>query len=193
MQKTLANKKSSEEKFNQLLDWLSENRDESAREYHDIQNRLILYFSARGCVDAENLADQTIDRIAEKISSENFEYEGNKMKYFYGFARNIYHEYLRHKDIALNEEILEDESQMVELPTEEEISQTQKYLNDCLSKLNRKDKKLILIYYNAKTGREKEYREKVAKKYKISTNSLRVKIFRLKKIIEDCVLNKLNS
>lgn len=192
MQKSLISKKINKNKFNLLLDWLSDDRLESADKYREIHRKLIMFFSARGCAAAEDLADLTIDRVTHKIYSENIKYEGNQIKYFFGFAKNIYQEHLRDRNFQLNEEILKDDSNPEHDKNEDEISATLKCLKKCLVKLPGKDKKLMLEYYGVKSGREKDFREKIAKKYSLSTNSLRVKVFRLKKNLENCVENCLN-
>lgn len=193
MQKTISSKKKNDNTFNQLLDWLDSDHLKAGNKYQEIHHKLILYFAARGCAEAEDLADVTIDRVTSKICNENLEYKGNKTKYFYGFAKNIHLEYQRERSFQLNEEILGDDNSVEIGIEEDEISESELCLKKCLDKLKNVDKKLMLEYYSAESGREKEFREKIAKKYKLSSNLLRVKVFRLKNNIANCIETCLNA
>ena len=55
------------EAFDALLEWLDPNRDIAAQKYETIRTRLIKIFSCRGCLEAEDLADETINRVTNKL------------------------------------------------------------------------------------------------------------------------------
>jgi hypothetical protein len=71
------------EAFDQLLRWLDSDRDKAASKYERIRLRLIRIFAARGCCDAEDLSDQTINVIVGKIDWLTENYEGEPALYFY--------------------------------------------------------------------------------------------------------------
>ena len=54
------------ESFDTLLAWLDANPDAAARKYEQIRTRLIKIFVCRGCLESEDLADETIDRVARR-------------------------------------------------------------------------------------------------------------------------------
>src|SRR5689334_18556794 len=56
----------SQEAFDALLDWLDSDREQAGIKYEDIRGRLVMMFAARGCVDAEDLADETINRVTQR-------------------------------------------------------------------------------------------------------------------------------
>src|SRR5207244_12800629 len=53
----------------------------------------------RGCMAAEDLADETINRVAARIGNVARDYEGDPASYFYGVCQNVHFEYLRKKDV----------------------------------------------------------------------------------------------
>ena len=54
----------SQKAFDDLLDWLASNREQAGHKYEAIRRRLITIFTGRGCCDAEDLADETMNRVA---------------------------------------------------------------------------------------------------------------------------------
>ena len=57
----------SQEAFDALLKWLDSDREQAAMKYEDIRKRLIKIFTGRDCVEAEDLADETINRVVSKL------------------------------------------------------------------------------------------------------------------------------
>ena len=50
-----------QESFDALLNWLDPRREEAGQKYEDIRLRLIKIFTCRGCLEPEDLADETIN------------------------------------------------------------------------------------------------------------------------------------
>src|SRR5262245_59386893 len=88
-----------QEAFDRLLTWLNPNKEQAAREYEQIRRHLIKIFICRGCTCPEDLADETINRVARRLQEIAATYAGNPHAYFCGVARNIYLEYLRAKPV----------------------------------------------------------------------------------------------
>jgi len=84
-----------QEGFNTLLSWLDRNRETAGQKYEKIRRRLIRIFYGRGCFEAEELADETINRVIRKLPQLLDDYAGEPALYFYGVANNIYQEWLR--------------------------------------------------------------------------------------------------
>ena len=57
-----------QEAFDGLLAWLDPDRDRAAHKYETVRTRLIKIFSCRGCGVADDLADETINRVTAKLS-----------------------------------------------------------------------------------------------------------------------------
>jgi hypothetical protein len=84
--------------FDDLLAWLDSNQIQAKRKYEFIRKKLIRYFLAKGCDKSEELVDQTINRVAQKIDKIVASYSGDPALYFFGVARNIYKEYFRQRN-----------------------------------------------------------------------------------------------
>ncbi len=176
-----------EQTFNRFFDWLNEDRQKAEKIYIDIRSKLITFFSARNCLLIEELVDETFDRVIDKVNKDAIDHNGKPLKVFYGFAKNIFYEQLREKDFQLFDEVVHDEAVWYGEEDEEENARIKVQLKKCLTKFKARERNMILDYYNVESGREKEARKNIAKKYALKVNSLRVKVFRLKNILEECV------
>src|SRR5256885_10310944 len=85
------------ESFEALLAWLDADPEAAARKYEQIRTRLIKIFVCRGCSEPEDLADETIDRVARRVPDIEPTFTGEPARYFYGVANKIHLEYLRRK------------------------------------------------------------------------------------------------
>jgi hypothetical protein len=73
------------EKFANFLQWLSPDGERAGEEYERLRFRLCTFFSQRRCSFADELADETINRVILKVSEEKVE---SKLAYCYGVAKN---------------------------------------------------------------------------------------------------------
>ena len=81
--------------FENLLTWLSPNKQEAGLRYENIRQKLLKFFEWRGCFAAEECTDQTFDRVMSKISQGEEIRTKNQYLYFLGVARNVLLEYLK--------------------------------------------------------------------------------------------------
>lgn len=170
------------EDFELMLLWLDADRDRAALKYENIRSRLIKVFISRGSLEAETLADETIDRVLFKIKDLRENFIGNPALYFYGVAKNIYRESLRSnkkKLAAFQAMAIEFEKKPAEAETD--------CLNQCLEKLASEQRELILEYYKDENVPKLKRRAELAEKIKSSVNLLRVKIYRIKKVLQNCL------
>lgn len=84
-----------QESFDKLLAWLHPDREQAGQSYEVIRRTLISYFLNRGCNLPEELADETINRIAQKIDERVNRYMGDPANEFYEMARILYAEHHR--------------------------------------------------------------------------------------------------
>src|SRR6185436_6843907 len=84
-----------QEAFDALLSWLDADREVAARKYETIRQRLVTIFVCRKCVDAEDLADETINRVAAKLPEIAEDYVGEPAAYFCAVAHWVHQEYVR--------------------------------------------------------------------------------------------------
>jgi RNA polymerase sigma factor (sigma-70 family) len=168
----------SQELLETLLDWLDPNREQAAVKYEQIRGGLINYFIFRAPCDAEDLADETINRVSSRLGEIKHEVNGERTRYFYGVARKVQLEYLRRKTPQPPTESPID-SQRVEVEF--------RCLEECISRLSPEHRKLVLRYYQA-DGRQKiEQRKKLAEELGIAPNALRIRAYRIRAALQKCL------
>ena len=168
----------SQESFNALLDWLDSDREQAGIRYEEIRRSLIRIFINRGCDEAEDLADETINRVVSKLDEIKKEFTGDPARYFYGVASKVLLEYQRRKPPPPTRSP-PDDSKRVELEY--------RCLENCIGRLSEENRELLLLYYQAE-GREKiEQRKLLAKKLGIAPNALRIRAFRIRSALQQCV------
>src|SRR5438093_907291 len=84
-----------QEDFDRLLRWLDPDPERAGLTYEKIRWRLVAILASRGCASAEELADETIDRVARKVVAIQATYVGDPATYFLGVMNNVHHEYLK--------------------------------------------------------------------------------------------------
>jgi RNA polymerase sigma factor (sigma-70 family) len=168
----------SQESFEGLLDWLDPNREQAAIKYEQVRCGLISYFIFRAPCDAEDLADETINRVSSRLGEIELEANGERTRYFYGVARKVHLEYLRRKTPHPPSEPQVD-SERVEVEF--------RCLEECISKLSPEHRQLVLRYYQA-DGRQKiEQRKKLADELGIAPNALRIRAYRIRAALQKCL------
>jgi DNA-directed RNA polymerase specialized sigma24 family protein len=175
----------SPEAFQALLLWLSRNDASGERKYEEVRQKLTLLFRFRGCPDPEDLADKTIDRTARAVSKPGFIYEGDPTAYFRGVARNIYYEWQRSaRPVSLSDEFPE-----VPAPQNRTSDVENRFacLEHCLNALSIDKKALLLRYYRDDKKAKIDHRQLLAKEAGVGLNTLRIKVFRLRNIVRQCV------
>src|SRR5258708_40279956 len=84
-----------QEEFDRLLTWLDPDLGRAGLTYERIRWRLVAILASRGCICPEELADETIDRVARRVIDIQNSYVGDKAIYFLGVMNNVHHEYLK--------------------------------------------------------------------------------------------------
>lgn len=180
----------SKENYEKLLDWLDENEARAFQEYNRIRRTLVNIFLARGCFEADDLADETIDRVAAKIESIEAVYKGEKTTFFVGVLKNVYKEWMRKQSVLTDLSEFKEKMAEFNSPIREDVEYSieAKCLKKCLAKLNKKEREVVLAYYQPTGGQEKIVRHKIlANKFSKSINSLRVQAFRIRQKLSECI------
>jgi RNA polymerase sigma factor (sigma-70 family) len=168
----------SHESFEALLDWLDPDRDQAGIKYEQIRGGLINYFTFRAPCDAEDLADETINRVISRLPEIGYQINGDRARYFYGVARKVQLEYLRRKSPQPPQEPVNDSER-------QEIEHN--CLDQCIRKLSPENRKLVLRYYQA-DGRQKiEQRKQLADELGIAPNALRIRAYRIRTALQKCL------
>jgi len=174
-------------KFEKLLNWLDSDRDLAGQKYESIRRRLIWVLQSRGCLIPEELADEAIDRVIQKIETVTDGYRGNPNLYFYSVARNLLHEYFRRPQ-------LEELSEFTPQPeTDDRESERNDCLAVCLQTLTDEQRQLFISYHQTDRPNHIKQRKLLALSLNISEGNLRRKICRIKNTLQKCVLNCLEK
>lgn len=169
----------SQEPFDRLLEWLDRDREGAGRKYEEIRYKLIKFFTCRGCPVSEELADRTIDRVANKLSEIVGSYTGEPALYFYGVARNIYLEYLKKNSAPQPRPILPEPA--------DDVEQVHACLDQCLDQLPPDGRELILNYYQGDRAIKIEHRKRLAQRLGIPVNALRIRAHRIRVGLQECL------
>ncbi|MDQ3253520.1 MAG: hypothetical protein M3R15_06380 [Acidobacteriota bacterium] len=164
--------------FDSLLAWLDADRDQAGKKYENIRQRLIKIFTCRGRPDAEELADETINRVTIKAPEVAKEYVGDPALYFYGVAQKVYLESLRKRPPAVVP---------VEAARSDEIEQEYECLERCLERLSPSGRELVLEYYQNDKRAKIDHRKQLAQKLGIAQNALRLRAHRIRATLQQCV------
>lgn len=175
-----------QEHFDALIDWLDPNREAAGQKYEKIRQRLIRIFVCRGCFEAEELADMTINRVMLKLPQISEKYIGEPALYFYGVADNIHHEWLRQQKKIKKLEVTETSNYA---ESEPESESEYECLEDCLKTLSIAERELIVDYYKEEKKAKIELRRALAAKLGISINALQVRTCRIRADLQECVRN----
>jgi DNA-directed RNA polymerase specialized sigma24 family protein len=166
------------ESFEDLLAWLNPDRELAGHKYEEIRTRLIKIFACRGCYEPEDLADETINRVINKLSEIEPTFIGEQARYFYGVANKVHLEYLRRKPIP---------RLPVPINISEETEREYQCLDRCVGKLTEENRELVLQYYQEDKRAKIENRKHLAARFGIALNALRIRAHRIRTSLQDCI------
>ncbi len=164
--------------FDRLLAWLDPNPERAGELYEKIRWRLIAVLASRGCSVPEDLADETIDRVARRVGDIEATYVGDKSIYFLGVMNNVHHEYLKRPALPRLVET-RDDSQLKE--------QTHLCLDKCLLRLAPHARQIIEQYYAAEKQEKISLRKRIAARLGISSSNLRLRALRIRAKLQTCI------
>jgi len=58
------------EEFQRFLSWLDEGVDSGGERYVEMRRRLVSYFGRKRCLSPDDLADETLTRVARKLEEQ---------------------------------------------------------------------------------------------------------------------------
>jgi RNA polymerase sigma factor (sigma-70 family) len=180
--------------FEALLKLFSDNREEAGKFYEAVRRRLVQFFLSKSCDHAEQLADETLNRVATKADTYDPARNIRPTTFIFGFASKVYLEYLRRPDRdsvpleAGGAHSAPAASPVVEDETEFEC------LDACLQTLSVEDRELVIKYYSREQAERIEMRRQLAEFLGVSQDALHVRVYRirrnLRKCVDECVKKK---
>jgi len=170
------------EVFASFLLWLADDPAPAAAAYLDLRRTLVKYFVRKGCTDAEDLTDETLDRVAHIVHKDREKYP-NRVALCCGVARRVWFEQLRKAAPAP----LEDENLPEPVHAEDEFSEDDfRCLDACIQELPVRDRELITEYHRFQGRRKIEIRKQLAETCG-GLNRLRVTTCRIRSRLHACI------
>jgi DNA-directed RNA polymerase specialized sigma24 family protein len=180
--------------FDQLLTWLNEGQASRGERYLEMRRRLVAYFVRKNCSAPDELADDTLNRVARRLTEEHITECDNPAKYCYTVARFVFLEYLRESqkaDVPLDELPRRPQSNRIavsETGNQKEIKEKMlNCLDQCTEKLEPVSREIIIRYYMGKERAKIENRRALAESLGITMNALTIRACRIRDKLEACV------
>jgi RNA polymerase sigma factor (sigma-70 family) len=183
-----------QEAFDKLLRQLDPDLTSAAEKYEQLRRKLIKFFKWRGCLEFEEYADKTIDRVARKITEGAELQATSPSALFYGVAVLMLKEHWR--KTAIRQEIPANDIEISSEDPEEIRAQAETFqerekrlacLRSCLGELPAESVDLIKQYYSEGDVMDKEQRKQIAERLNLSATALRSRAFRVRGQLERCV------
>jgi DNA-directed RNA polymerase specialized sigma24 family protein len=164
--------------FERLLGVLDNDRERAAIAYEQFRTRIAGLLRWWGASNPDDLADQTLDRVARKLEEGATVPPGSVGAYVRGVARMVFYESARDGRARRN---------AVAPPAEDrtDVEARHACLDRCLSDLDGGERSLVLRYYEH--GRKEEMRRGLARELGVSLTALRIRMHRLRQRLELCV------
>jgi DNA-directed RNA polymerase specialized sigma24 family protein len=141
---------------------------------------LIRIFVSKGFSDAEDLADETMNRVMKKLPEIRDTYVGEPVRYFHGVARYIIRETMRRKEVAVDE-----------VPVFSTVPDVHRDEYDCLLKCLRflpSEKRDLILDYYIYDGRDKITQHRhMATELGITEGALRGRAHHVRGNLEKCI------
>jgi len=179
--------------FQRLLIWLDEGIDSDGQKYLEMQRRLVAYFDRKNLSNYEELADETLNRVARRLEEEGAIESDTPAKYCYVVARFVLMEHVRgtQKEKLMVETISRQQGfQNVVEHADDEKELKEKMLNcldRCTLQLDPTNHMIITRYYVGKERLKIENRRALASSLGITLNALSIRACRLRDKLEACV------
>jgi DNA-directed RNA polymerase specialized sigma24 family protein len=178
--------------FGRLLEWLDDGVDSHGESYVEMRRRLVSYFDRRNRLSADELADETLSRIAKTLEKDGAIATRPPARYCYVVARFVLLEDIRRERprLSLDEKRPRrlSSATMVE-PEEGQAEQEQRFecFDYCLQQLKPEQRDLIVEYYQDAKRQKIERRRDLARRLGISMNALGIRASRIRSTLEACV------
>lgn len=182
--------------FHGLLDWLDAGEASNGERYVEMRRRLVSYFGRKGRRNPDDLADETLNRIARRLEEEGGITDTPPARYCYIVAKFVFLEDLRlpaavplpHTDsgpvpsaaTARPQESFIEEGQ-------QEDERRMSCLDECVFALPPDDRTLVLEYYQGAQRSKIENRHNLSTLLGCTANALAIRACRIRSRLATCV------
>lgn len=182
------------EAFRRLLAWLDEGAQTDGEKYVEMRRRLVSYFDRKSCHAPEELADETLNRVARRLEEEGAIECDSPAHYCYIVARFVFMEFLRgaeRETDSLDELAREPAAPNSATPDSDDERERREKMLECLercaARLDEDSRELIIAYYTGERRAKIENRRAIAAKLNVSQNALSIRACRIRDKLEACV------
>ena len=178
--------------FDRLLSWLDDGAESHGERYLEMRRRLVSYFDRRNRPAADELADETLNRVARTLAQGGVIATRPPARYCYIIARFVFFEDLRRerRHVDLDETTISADRHAIAADLTADYAlreQRLDCLDQCLEQLKPEQRTLIVEYYRD-TGRQKiERRRALADRLGISMNALAIRASRIRDTLWSCM------
>jgi DNA-directed RNA polymerase specialized sigma24 family protein len=176
------NRELTREAFDLLLARLDPDRNTAGEKYEAVRRKLVKFLAWWGSEFPEDHADETINRVTRKVLAQVEILDINK--YFVGVARLVYAEHVK-------ERVRKREALAAQLPAAGEHPEQREARFECyercLQTLPEPNRDLVIKYYQQGGGSKANVRQELAEQMGIQLNLLRIRAFRIRSTLKDCV------
>jgi DNA-directed RNA polymerase specialized sigma24 family protein len=172
------------ESLEALLVFLDADRHRAGLQYEAIRRRLVRLFEWRGFGNPEDLADETINRVARRIQEGTEVRSADPYGYFCGVAHLLSKEVARR---ASRERAALEREDWQPAPSADEPDADDRLdcLRHCLQRLPGEQRELVLRYHQESDHIRS--RQMLSQQLGIPMNALRIRVHRVRRKLEDCV------
>jgi len=178
-----------------LLNWLEGGVGSDGYAYVEMRRRLRDFFARKNCGCPDDLADETLTRVARRLEEEGIALTDAPARYCYIVARFVFLEHLRETksqrmvalppgDIALQPPASSAVAAEEATATREELLAC---LQKCVEELDPLNRRIITRYYIGSERVKIDNRRELAESLGLSLNALTIRASRIRKRLEACV------
>jgi DNA-directed RNA polymerase specialized sigma24 family protein len=172
-----------QEAFEKLLLCLHPDRERAGEEYEMLRLKLQEYFRSRACLAADELADETLNRLAKKVAEG--EEVRDVLRYCYGLARWVRIEHSRKPEAN---RVSFDDLPVTPFVLQDSLVRKEREacFHHCLGQLPAKERELVVEYWDHENQKHRDARREMAERLQITLTALRIRVSRIKDKLQAC-------
>lgn len=177
--------------FRRLLEWLDDGTNSHGETYLEMRRRLVAYFDRRNRPFADELADETLNRVGRTLEKSGSIDVTPPARYCYVVARFVLLEDIRRGRRYVQVDEARSASSTTSLRRADDSGIVKERclecLDRCLQKLKPEQRELAIEYYRDAKRERIERRRELAKRMGITLNALGIRAWRIRATLETCV------
>jgi DNA-directed RNA polymerase specialized sigma24 family protein len=181
--------------FSRLLEWLDDGTDSCGRTYLEMRRLLVAYFDRRHRPFADELADDTLNRIGRTLERSGSIAARPPARYCHVVAKFVLLEDIRRGRRSI---CIDPGQRLASFPSswsrhaavDDDTSireQRLACLDRCLETLKPDQRELAIEYYRDDNRARIERRREMARRLRITTNALGIRVSRIRNALEACM------